>query len=469
MLDNRTALCFTAALDLILPIYAWVALAGQRTRATVWWCASGPFLGIGISLLVLRSTIPDFLSFNLGNLLIVAGFLVSLQSLRLQIGPPPRMAWMGWVLLMYLVCHGWLLETQALQTSVSFSRGVLAALIATNAALCWKFARREPSQNIRAIAAVFSLLAVVMLLQFIQTVSGNSPVTMFIPGDLMAEVVTIVGQVTAVVSYFSFVGLEMDRSMRIQVQIAADQARVQEDLRVQKQLAQLDQQNSLDIMSATLGHELNQPLTAVLTNAQVAERAVRAGRGTPALLNELFDKIVFNTKRAAQIIERFHSFKRPQDLKKMVISLDQLVTDTLKLMARELQQNQVGVSIHPPASSIRVLVDPIQLSQVLVNVLRNAVVAMQSSAVRQIQISWEQDTRQARLTLHDTGHGLSPEQLQQAGVPFYTTKTAGMGLGLSISRAILAQHDGALALRNADSGGAVVELQLPVFLERRAA
>lgn len=469
MLDNRTALLFTAALDLILPVYAWVALAGQRTHATVWWCASGPPLAIGISLLTLHSTIPDFLSLNLGNLLIVAGFLARRQSLRLQIGTPHHMAWMGLVLLMYHVCHGWLLETQALQASVSFSCGVLTVLIATNASLCWKFAQREPNHNIRAIATVFSLLAVVMLLQFIQTFSYNSPVTIFIPGNRMVDVVTIVGLIAAVVSYFSFVGLEMDRSMRMQVQIAADQARVQEDLRVQKQLAQLDRQNSLGIMAATLGHELNQPLTAVLTNAQVAERALRAGRGTPTLLNEFFDKIVLNTKRAAHIIERFQSFKRPQDLKKMVITLDQLVTDTLMLMAQELQQNQVGVSIQQPASSIRVLVDPIQLSQVLVNVLRNAVAAMQDRAVRKIQISWEQDTRQARLTLQDTGHGLSPEQLQQAGMPFYTTKANGMGMGLSISRAILAQHDGSLKLRNAESGGVVVELQLPVFLERRAA
>lgn len=152
MQDTRTALLFLASLDLILSVYAWVALAGQRTCAAVWWCASGPTLAIGISLLTLHATIPDFLSLNLGNLLIVSGFLMRRQSLRLQIGTPHRMAWMGWVLLIYLVCHGWLLETQALQTSVSFSCGVLAVLIATNASLCWKFAQCEPNHNIRAIA-----------------------------------------------------------------------------------------------------------------------------------------------------------------------------------------------------------------------------------------------------------------------------------------------------------------------------
>ena len=111
--------------------------------------------------------------------------------------------------------------------------------------------------------------------------------------------------------------------------------------------------------------------------------------------------------------------------------------------------------------------DPIQLSQVLTNVLRNALAAMHDSTLRQIHIHCTQSGDQARLCLRDTGPGLSDDQLQKVGQPFYTTKSTGLGMGLSISRAILSQHGGALTLRNAEEGGAVTELELPLFHERR--
>jgi signal transduction histidine kinase len=464
MLDTRTAMLFTVFLDLILPAYAWISLAGQRTRATAWWCAGGPLVSMGLLLFALRSYIPDVLSFNLGNLLIVAGFLVLIQALRWQIGPPPqRVAWIFWTLGLFFIAYSLLRDPQHMQRLVSFSRGVVAVLTVVVAVLGWKFAWREPSHNVRMIAGVFLVLALVSVLQFIQTATGLSPAYLFIPGDQLAAIVIVVGQITVVVSNFSFVGLEMDRSVRAQVQIAAEQARADEDQRVLQQLAQLNQQGMLGVMSATLGHELNQPLTVILANAQVAEHTLQTGRGTPALLTGFFDKVLQNARRAAQIIEHVQGFKHPNPLDKKLSTLSQLVTDALQLMEQDLQQNTVSVSFNRKSAGIQVMVDPIQMSQVLVNVLRNAVVAMNDSALRQIHIDCVQRGQQALLSLRDTGCGLSEQQLQQAGEPFYTTKATGMGLGLSISRAILDQHNSSLTLRNADSGGAVAELCLPVF------
>lgn len=467
MLDNRTALLFTALLDLILSVYAWTSMAGQRTRASAWWCASGPIGSVGYTLLALRSVVPDMLGFNLGNLLRLAAYLVRIQSIRLQMEPAPRSAWMLVVLLIYATCYAQLLDPHSLYLSAAFNRGVLAASTLAIAIMSWRFARSEPSHNTRTIAGVFCLLALVQLLQFIETVTGQAPFDVFVAGDWMAELVTFVDQTAAAVSYLSYVGLVMDRSQKIQVKITTDLARADEDQQVQLQLTELTRQGSLNVMSATLGHELNQPLTAILTNAQVAEISLRTGRGKPALLNEFFQKMVFNTNRAGQIIDRMHSLNRPGNLEKNVIALEHLVLDTLQLMAQELQQHQVQVIFNQPTSSIRVLVDPIQLSQVLVNVVRNAVAAMDKQAVRKIYIDCPLRGERVVLTLADTGPGLSPEQLAQAGLPFYTTKANGMGIGLSISRAILERHEGTLTLHNVPTGGTMVELDLPAFVERR--
>jgi len=108
------------------------------------------------------------------------------------------------------------------------------------------------------------------------------------------------------------------------------------------------------------------------------------------------------------------------------------------------------------------------LSQIVLNAFRNAIEALKQTTQREIQVSCRYSNERVILSIRDTGPGLTPEALDQAGTPFFTTKSTGLGMGISISRSIALQHGGTLKLTNADAqdgGGAIVELNLPALLE----
>ena len=238
----------------------------------------------------------------------------------------------------------------------------------------------------------------------------------------------------------------------------------QEEARRQlgSQLAHLDRLRSMENMSASLGHELSQPLTAILTNAQVAKRGLASGL-EPAQCLQMLDKIIYNTQRASQIVERIRGFIRPTQGLSKPVQLHQVLLEVVALLADEARSNQIQWLLPGEYSPLQVMADPVQLSQILLNMLRNAMDAVRQAPVREIQVAMQSEGSQVLLTIQDSGPGFSAEALAQAGVPFFTTKLSGLGMGVAISRNIAAQFGGALTLRNAPQGGALIELLLPAL------
>lgn len=265
------------------------------------------------------------------------------------------------------------------------------------------------------------------------------------------------------IGHFGYVGLALDRSMRREVKTAAALARDEESRRLGEQIAQLDRQRSLGEMSASLGHELNQPLTAILTNAQVARRGLLAGRFDTAQLTEFIDKIIQNTQRASQIIDRIRGFIRPVATRREPVNLVSVTREVIDLVADAAKSRKINLSLAPDGQPVWVTGDSIQLSQIVLNVVRNACEAVSQMTNREIRIAIFNRDGRAILQIRDTGPGLAPEVLSQAGNPFFTTKSSGLGMGLSISRSIAEQHGGTLTIANADSGGAQVDLDLAVL------
>jgi len=277
----------------------------------------------------------------------------------------------------------------------------------------------------------------------------------------------------SVVTDYCYMGLALERSMRREIKAAAHQAREEEGRRMGLQVAQLDRQRSLGELSATLGHELNQPLTAILTNAQVGQRGLQSGRIQQDQIAEIFAKIIANTQRASQIIERIRDFIRPAEVRREKVNLNRLVHEMAKLVADVANSRQVTVVLpdHPGGpdglddrNDVWVLGDPIQLSQIVLNVLRNAIEALGHAARREIHVSCSSANGQTQVRIHDSGGGFSAQTLAKMGTPFFTTKSTGLGMGIAISRSIAEQHGGTLTFANAAAehgGGAIVELRLP--------
>ncbi len=459
-----TAYLFLGLIFLIMPSLTWVILARQRSRVVVLWCAGSLLYSGGMLLVGLRGSLPDWVSFAVANLVTFAGLLSSIQALRLDQGAPWRLRWMVVAGLGYLLSFEFIergLGNAALRKE--FIVLVHLTLLLQVVRWAWRIARRQQSRGALAIAGSHLLLAAAMLVRLVHLIQvgggGEGPTRHLVEMGLLVSA----GVLAAIVGDVGFIGIALERSARQQLEAVTCKVRMEESLRLGNQLAHLDRQRSLGLMAATLAHELNQPLMAILASAQAARRGTAANRLEPAQSLELLDKVIANSRRISGITERIRSFIRPGEPHSAPVDLVRITREMLELLQPDLQRH--GVRVTFPAASELVLVqgDAIQLSQVVLNVLRNALEAVQLVPDRSLQIQITRSGSVALLSILDTGPGLDPGLADQVGMPYFTTKDRGLGMGLSISIAIMEQHQGNLTLRNAEGGGACAVIQLPLL------
>ena len=262
--------------------------------------------------------------------------------------------------------------------------------------------------------------------------------------------------------YFTYVAMRMEKQNEDRLKAAAALAREEERRRLGLQLARLERQQSLGAMSASFAHELNQPLTVILNDAELLQHQQRSGTMEPAMTLNVLDDIIASTLRATEIIRRIRRFIQPSQWQESErFDMRAVVAEICTLVGPEALQ--AGIVIQQPdmPHPLWVHADPVLLSQVLFNVVRNAMESMAGAAVRNINLDIRENNNEFQLSIEDTGSGLSDEALQKAGEPFFTTKKTGMGLGLSISRTILSQYGGHLSLMNTGHGMRAV-IGLPV-------
>ncbi|TWI66178.1 PAS domain S-box-containing protein [Pseudoduganella lurida] len=215
-------------------------------------------------------------------------------------------------------------------------------------------------------------------------------------------------------------------------------------------------------MASTLAHELNQPLMA-LSNFAIAARALVA-RGVPAMLTGALDDIVEQAQRASAIVRRVRAMINPQRADHENFAIDGVITHAQALLRPELDRHGVTLRLALPDATVQVRGDKVLLEQVLVNLIHNALHAMQDQPRhrRTIDLGGERDAHGIRIAVGDQGPGIPADQLDQVFAPFFTTKPDGLGLGLNICRTIIEAHGGAMAVANRPDGGAVFSFTLPV-------
>lgn len=463
--DVRTALLIVGLLYFLLPIITWVVLAKQRSHAVALWCMGGLLMGVTAFLTGSQREMPTWLYLILSPLAFHGASLIRIQALRLDLGIPWKTRWivlatLGLVLVVNATQYA--LDDSVLRGQVTSFAG--AALLFYLATLAWRIGRDEQSSNAKWIAWVYFLASLTLLYRVLTLIGHTGDVGVPVEG-VSARILSLAMLLAAVVGHLGYIGLHLDRSMRRELKTAADLARDEESRRLGEQIAQLDRSRSLGEMSASLGHELNQPLTAILTNAQVARRGLQTGHFQTVQFTEFLDKIIQNTQRASQIIERIRGFIRPTAARSEPVNLNRIVHEVAELVADEVHSNKVNIIFTDKAHPLQVTGDPIQISQIVLNVLRNAIEALKQVAHREIQISFTRANGRAILRIRDSGPGLAAETLAQVGTPFFTTKPCGLGMGISISRSIAAQHGGTLTIANAEWGGVLAELNLPALPE----
>lgn len=216
-------------------------------------------------------------------------------------------------------------------------------------------------------------------------------------------------------------------------------------------------------LTASIAHEINQPLGAILSNADAAELLYQRGAASPELVREILSDIRRDDLRAHEVIRRLRSLLDKHEVDQVETSLHAALQDAITLLENEAQRRGVLIVTRFAAAHDRLLADPVQLQQVLLNLALNAMDAMDSTApgARQLEIATADRGDALELTVADRGCGIATPQRETVFESFYTTKTHGMGLGLSIVRAIVAAHGGQVSAVGRDGGGTLFVLTLP--------
>lgn len=221
-------------------------------------------------------------------------------------------------------------------------------------------------------------------------------------------------------------------------------------------------------MASTMAHELNQPLTAVTNYLEAGRHLISSGAAPPARIADLMERAVAQAQRAGEVIRQLRQFVSKGETERRMQSLNQLVEEALALGLVGARQSGVRVSLDLDHQLPPVLVDPVQIQQVILNLVRNAIEAMEAVDHRELTITTRRlgDTIETRVA--DTGPGIASHLADRLFQPFVTTKKAGMGLGLSICREIVEAHHGRLTAAARPEGGTVFCLMLPAANQEAA-
>lgn len=244
-----------------------------------------------------------------------------------------------------------------------------------------------------------------------------------------------------------------------------DRRQAEEDLsKAHTELASVARVTSLGMLTASIAHEVNQPLSGIITNANTCLRMLTA---QPPNINgalETARRTIRDGERAANVIARLRTLYSRKDPRLAPVDLNDTIREVVSLSLGELQRNQVILRQELAEGLPTVGGDRIQLQQVIFNLLRNASDAMCAieDRPRELLIRTEPDSQGAvRLSVSDVGVGLTPQALQKIFEPFYTTKSDGMGIGLSVSRSIIEAHRGRLWATPNESAGVTFTFSLP--------
>ena len=238
------------------------------------------------------------------------------------------------------------------------------------------------------------------------------------------------------------------------------------------QLAHASRVSTMGELTASLAHELRQPLTAILSNAQAAERFLAEEPPSVHELREILADIIRDNRRAGKVIRRLRDlFSSGTTAKAELLNLNQVVADVLPLLRSDAIIRRLTITTEFDARLPSVRSDRVQLQQVILNLLLNAAEAMKDcrSEDRMIVLRTAcHNPKRVVVSIEDCGVGVTEENLEQLFTPFYTTKAQGMGMGLSIARSILQQHDGRLWATRNPNRGATFSFALPVAKSREA-
>ena len=254
-----------------------------------------------------------------------------------------------------------------------------------------------------------------------------------------------------------FVGTVIDVTGRRRAE--QERARLRQ---LEADLAHINRVSALGEMAASLAHEVKQPITAARNNAGAALNFLAKNPPNLDEVREALGCIVGDAERAGDIIDGIRAHTKKAPLRKDRFDLNRAVTEVVELARSAISKHGASVQMRLAAETLAVQGDRVQLQQVIMNLILNAIEAMSSvNEPRELMISTEQRQTNGLVSVRDSGPGIDPEQLERVFEAFYTTKSNGLGIGLSICRSIIDAHGGRLWIEANEPRGAAFQFTVP--------
>jgi signal transduction histidine kinase len=230
-------------------------------------------------------------------------------------------------------------------------------------------------------------------------------------------------------------------------------------------LAHVNRYSAVGEMTTSIAHELNQPLGSILTNTETAELMLEGASPDLNEIRHILADIRRDDQRASEVIRRLRSVLKKTPFEVRDIGLNNTVGEAIDLMRAVADRRRVALTYAPAAAEVYIKGDPVQLQQVVINLVINAMDAVSDAemAKREVAVSTRLSGRQGQIRIADTGPGIAPADLGKVFEPFFTTKPQGMGMGLAIVKTIVEAHHGTIAAENQPSGGAAFTIGLPAI------
>lgn len=251
----------------------------------------------------------------------------------------------------------------------------------------------------------------------------------------------------------------------ISVLVHERRGRLKAEVQARQQSAELAHVNRYTMageLTASIAHELNQPLGAILTNAESAALMLRSPNPDLNELNDIVEDIRRDDARASEVIVRLRSLLKKAPFEEKELDLNDVLEETVTFLAPLATARKVELDAVTHLALLPIKGDRIQLQQVITNLIVNAMDAVTSSAARKVDIEAARAGNRAEVSISDHGPGIPSDQVKRVFEPFFTTKPEGMGMGLAIARTIVEAHGGRISAENLPNGGALFRISLPL-------
>jgi C4-dicarboxylate-specific signal transduction histidine kinase len=462
-LDNATVFRISALLYLLMPFIAWMLLGRPRKGSALLWCAGGLLAGVAVTLIGLREYIPPVWSYSVAQPMYLASFLVMAQSFQMDMQRTWRWRWLVLPVLAYAAVIAIGFDDKRSHTLAVLVRLVNCAGLSVLTASALMLARKEPSRNTASLTLGYALMTTSMLVSTMATLQGQASLH-HLHTNVISLILSGVSLLTLIMSYMGYLGLTLERSLRNNMALRQAQWQSQQWQERNQALALLDRQRTLDVLANSLGHAILQPLTATLLQVQIVRRLLQTTTPNADLVQSSLTQVLQGLRRSADMVEHIRSFLRPPPANRPTgtLTLQSVVQSAHDLLRQELMYQGVTLELTVPPAAVRVQGEHLPLTQALVQILRNAMQAVQAQKLRTIQVVLASNQTQAWIEVRDSGPGFSPDAEASAQVNTVPTTDALSGMGLAMTRRILAQFQGQLSWRNHQGGGAWVRMTLPL-------